>query len=458
MLKTASLVRPAFLPVQAVLKPIAEVVNAPAIAPTEKPPKAAIRTSLKASTLDGVFSAIFSCVTAEVLLSNFLLELGATSVEIGLLAAIPMLANFLQPVGAYLADRQNSRRNFILGLFVPSRLLWLTLVVGIVFANVREDANHHLVYWTLLITFTTHVFGALGGASWVSWMAVLVPQRLRGRYFGFRNSAASLTNLLCVPLLGLIVSHWSGGAVQGYGVVLILAILAGLLSLACQVFKVDVNPLSSKENENAAIALEPQPLTENSLFRCFKDGNFVKFLLYYGLLMFAFNLSAPFFNIYLLDDVGLDISRVTLYTSLTAGANLLMLMRWGKLADRIGNRPILLAVGIAIAVFPLLWLGTGDNEISIWLGFPLLYLLLGGTWSAIDLCNNNLQMAIASSPQPSSYFAIAAAIGGLGSAIGTTTGGFLAQCDLLGGFPGLFAFSAVLRLVALVPLVFVRER
>ncbi|MDY7013503.1 MAG: MFS transporter, partial [Cyanobacteriota bacterium] len=237
MLRTPTLVRPPSPPLTDLLKPIAQLASAPAIAPTEKPPKHAIRTSLKASTLDGILAAIFSCVTAEVLLSNFLLDLGATSVEIGMLAAIPMLANFVQPVGAYLADRAPSRRNFILGLFVPSRLLWLTLVAGSVFATGGALANHQLVYWTLLLAFATHILGALGGSSWVSWMAVLVPQRLRGRYFGFRNSLASLTNLLCIPLLGLLVSHFRGGPIQGYGVVLLFAIFAGLLSLACQIFK-----------------------------------------------------------------------------------------------------------------------------------------------------------------------------------------------------------------------------
>ena len=67
--------------------------------------KQAIRTSLNASTLDGVVAAIFGATTGGVLLTNFLLKLGATPVEIGLLSSIPMMVNLLQPVGAYIADR-----------------------------------------------------------------------------------------------------------------------------------------------------------------------------------------------------------------------------------------------------------------------------------------------------------------------------------------------------------------
>jgi len=56
------------------------------------------------------------------------------------------------------------------------------------------------------------------------------------------------------------------------------------------------------------------------------------------------------------------------------------------------------------------------------------------------------------------YFAIACAIAGVTGALGTAVGGFLAQLDSIGGLPGLFALSAILRLVALLPLVFVREQ
>ncbi|NEP48002.1 MAG: MFS transporter, partial [Moorea sp. SIO3C2] len=223
------------------LKPLNKEARPP-LSPTEKIPKGEIRSSLRAATLDGVFSTFFSCITAEVFLTNFLLQLGASNFEIGILSGIPLLANFLQPIGAYLSDRSYSRHWFIIKTFIPSRLLWLFVLVGIGMFCTGLAPAHHLVLCTLAINLITHIFGALGSPSWSSWMAVLVPVRLRGRYFGLRNSFTNLTNLLCVPLLGYIVSNWQGGQVQGYGVILILAILAGILSLVFQFFMVDITP------------------------------------------------------------------------------------------------------------------------------------------------------------------------------------------------------------------------
>lgn len=165
----------------------------------------------------------------------------------------------------------------------------------------------------------------------------------------------------------------------------------------------------------------------------------------------------PVFNLYMLKNLGLNLSTVTIYTSLIAGANLVMLVLWGKLADRVGNRPVLLLVGILIALTPLFWLAAGNNSVSVWLWLPLIHLVTGGFGAAIELCNSNIQMEMAPLDRPSQYFAIAAAVTGVTGGLGSTVGGFLAQLDIIGGLPGLFALSTTVRLVALLPLVFVQE-
>jgi MFS family permease len=173
--------------------------------------------------------------------------------------------------------------------------------------------------------------------------------------------------------------------------------------------------------------------------------------------MLAVNISSPFFNLYMLDTLNLDVSWVTLYGSLQAGANLLMLIFWGKLADKIGNRRILIFIGILVALTPLLWLGIGADTWGIWLWFPLLHILLGGVWAAIDLCNNNIQLNIAPTKNQSIYFAIASAVAGASGALGTTIGSIIAQFPQYGGLFAVFVLSTGLRLVAIIPLFFVQE-
>ncbi|AVH68013.1 MFS transporter [Nostoc sp. 'Peltigera membranacea cyanobiont' N6] len=447
---------------------------ATALSPTSRIPKDAIRTSLKASTADSVLASVYSLGTGGILLSNFLVELGASPLVFGMLCSIPMLVNLIQPLGAYLSERSSSRFQYSLRTHGIGRLLWLVLVIGIVAVSLGVINTHQLAILTLLIVLFSNLLGGLGTASWLSWVAMIVPRQLRGRYFGTRNSAANLTNLVCVPMAGLAVSHWYGGTLQGYGVVLLISIVLGIAGLGCQYFQVDMNPRSQNtyygkltqtseilpeiaKDESSEVAQSIHPPQNQLANSIWKNSNFLRFLLYFSFWNLAVNLSSPFFNLYMLDRLDLDVSYVTIYNSLQAGATLLMLILWGKLADKIGNRPILISIGVLVAATPPLWLGIGANHLDIWLWLPLLHILAGGTWAAIDLCSNNIQLAIAPTQNQSIYFAIAAAVAGASGALGTTIGSFIIQFAQFGGLLGLFALSGLFRLAAIVPLVFVKE-
>jgi MFS family permease len=115
-------------------------------------------------------------------------------------------------------------------------------------------------------------------------------------------------------------------------------------------------------------------------------------------------------------------------------------------------------VGVLVALTPLLWLEAGTAPIFLWAWFPFLHILAGATWAAIDLCSGNLMMGVTPLRNQSIYFAIAAAVPGITGAMGIAAGGYVATLTNFGGLPTAFALSAVLRLVALLPLIFVHER
>lgn len=426
--------------------------------PNPQTAKKAIRTSLQASTLDGIFAAIFSLTTGGILLSNFLVELDPSPVVFGILSSIPMLVNLVQPLGAYFSEQTTSRFQYSLLTYGTSRLLWLVLVLGIIGASWGGLSSSQLLILILLIILFSNLLAGFGSASWLSWLATIVPRRLRGRYFSIRNSASVLTTLLCVPLVGLVVSHWPGGSQQGYGVVLFVGVIFGILSLGCQYFKIDVNPkLQNTVTVRLSANINPGETPQNQFVHSIRqNSNMLKFLLYISLWMLGTSLSSPFFNFYMLATLDLDVSWVTFYGSLQAGANLLMLTLWGKLADKVGNQPILIFIGILVAIQPLFWLLIGTSPLDLWLWLPLLHIFSGGTLAAINLCTNNIQIGIVPVRNQSIYFAIGAAISGVSGALGTIIGGCIAQFQP-SGLLGLFATSSLLQLAALLPLIFISE-
>ena len=430
----------------------------------ERKLKISVRTSLRASSIDGSLSTVFSNITGGVLLSSFLIDLGASPFEIGMVASLPMLANLLQPLGALLSNRSHSRHDYGIWTFLPSRLLWLILLIGIILRGTNTDFSTNfskeLVYLTLTLVIISNILAAMGSASWMSWLAALVPAKLRGRYYSVRNIVSNVTGLLCLPIASFVISNWQGGSITGYGLVLSVGILAGVVSLTCQHFMIDINPQKYQTaGQVEHQAGHQQTNLFNNLIAPFQDRNLIIFLIYVALWGFAVNLSTPFFNLYMLENLNVDITWVTLFNSLSSGANMLMLLVWGRLSDRLGNRPLLIFVGIAIALTPLFWLLTGLSQVQeqLWLYLIIFHLFLGGTWAAIDLGSNNIQIGIAPIEHHATFFAIVAAIAGISSALGATIGGTLAQYAHYEGIFGIFCLSAILRLVAVIPLLFVHE-
>jgi MFS family permease len=426
-----------------------------------------IRQSLKASSIDGVFAAVFSNLTGGVLLSNFLVNLKASSFEIGILAAIPMVVNVVQPFGAWLGDRSNSRQRFCSSVYFPSRFVWLLLLLGIWLYAQHSIDRRSMAIWTMVVVAVSHILGGLGSPAWLSWMAALVPRKLRGRYFGIRNTAANLTSLIVVAIAGFVVANYPRGELEGFAIALGVGIIAGIISLICQWQMVDVDPhgqsidmgtIEDNSLPEHSVAATIAAQSESTIETIARDPHFHGFPICLGAWMFALNLSAPFFNLYLLQDLAIDVSWVTLYNSLTSVANLALLIPFGRWSDRIGNRIPLVGMGLVMTVLPLLWLGVGTNPLSMWLFLPLLYILNGGASAAIDLCINNLQIEIAHEQHRAKYFGITAAITGVSGALGTVVGGALAHMDAVGGMTGLFAISSVLRLLSMLPLLLIQRQ
>ena len=440
-------------------------------------PKLEVRRSLRASTFDGTFSSVFENIVKGVLISNFLLGLGAGAFEVGLLTSIPMMAHLLQPLGAYFSEKTTSRHAYCLWIFGTARLLWLLPAAGIFMYSHGSLTAQALTFLTMGVLTVSNILESVGCASWMSWMAMLVPGKLRGRYFSLRRSLSSLTALLTIPVGGWLVSRWMGGEIEGYGVVLIVAVMMGLASLCFQFYMSDVNPQAVKESVAQkpvaqkpgveTISLEPskQATSEQTkvceakvglLADLSKSRNFLMLLLFLGVWTFSVNLSAPFFNYYLLDTLHLDVQWVTLYSSLRYGAFFLAIMLWGRLADRIGNRPVLIINCVLAATIPFMWSFSDGSLYSVWLALPLLHMAQGGTFAALELCLANIQLELAPLARQSVYFAIAAAVMGVTGAMGTTAGGYLAELSAV-GLPALFAITAIIRLISIVPLLFVQE-
>ena len=109
-------------------------------------------------------------LTGGVFLVGYALALKASEVQIGLLAAFPLLANISQPFSTYVLERIGRRRPLALlgGSF--ARLIWLVLIA----LSLVLTSRRSLLYWSMWVIALSQVGTAVNNLAWMSWMADLV--------------------------------------------------------------------------------------------------------------------------------------------------------------------------------------------------------------------------------------------------------------------------------------------
>src|SRR5262245_26280985 len=148
----------------------------------------ALRRAMGLVTLAWVFGSVWMTATAGAPLTLYAQSLRASEFQFGLLSAVPFIASLVSMPASALIERTGKRKMiFLLGGYV-NRLLWVPIAL-IPFWLVSHGRSSYAAAMSifLVLMFLMHASGAVGGPAWVSWMADLVPDRARGRYFSRRR-------------------------------------------------------------------------------------------------------------------------------------------------------------------------------------------------------------------------------------------------------------------------------
>ena len=404
-----------------------------------------VRRALWLSICDGIFANLYANLTGGVFLVGYALALKASEVQIGLLAAFPLLANIIQPVSTYLIERIGRRRSLALLGGAFARLLWLVVIGGSLYLASRKA----LLYLSLWIVALSQMGTAVNNLAWMSWMADLVREEIRGRYFGLRNAALGTAALLASVVGGYFLDVWKDthphGEMDALRMLFAAGVVCGVTSLLIQA-RIYEPPLHEGN--------DLLPFRQRQLLP-FRDTNFRRFLFFTIAWNFAVYFTAPFFAVYMLKTLKLSYTAVATYAVLSSLADLASAQLWGRLSDRETNKPILLLTSFFAALIPYGWLFI-SSESSYLLSF--LHLEGGLFWAGIRLCTGNLVLKISPPSSRSIYFSTFNAVAGLMAVIAPILGGFalkylpaLLRGLQLGWSPFLILFfvSATLRLMAL---------
>lgn len=180
------------------------------------------RRNLRIATLEGVPSTIFQVLLQGQFLTGFLLYLGASSSQIGFVLALTTLVNVAQIGVAFLIQKLPSRKWAMVTFIGLHRILWgSTGLIPFIFPK-----EYWVIAFIALYT-TAFIANTAGGVLWSSVISDLVPARVRGRYFGIRNTVLNALGSLVMYGGGIILDRYPGG--HGF---LVLYIVVWIFSLS----------------------------------------------------------------------------------------------------------------------------------------------------------------------------------------------------------------------------------
>jgi len=396
-----------------------------------------LRHNLRYCLLDGVAAMPISILgqPGNVVLASLLSEVfGLSPGHYGLIISLPFWFNFLQMlVTPRLSQQMDARRLCIITAWLQF-LGWALLTAALPFIP-REDTL--LTLGVFFVGFSIiSCAGAVNAVMWNAWMQDVVPQRLRGKYFGMRNQVLQISMiafLLSVSGLTALLQ----GALMAYVLLFGLALGVRVLSiLAMQRMMTPEAVLGGQTPQTPAVkksawAEQLRILTANR--------GLMRFIGFGALMAFFVNLFGPFYPIFMYEELGLSVARanwILLFGPLGAAVSF---PAWGRLLDRYGNIPVMIVALGLWQLLALIWCVV--DETSLW----LLYVAVaaGGMFSAgygVGLFALMLKLM----PPNARTFGVALfiSLSSLAAAVGPPLGGYLITWAKGYGFDAFLIYRA----------------
>lgn len=369
---------------------------------------------------------------------GYMLHLGASPTEIGLIASVPLLAQLVSPFAAYLGGLAGRLKVVTAVTALLGRALWL-LAAFLPLLGVPPEQRPAFV---VLLVMASSLFQAGTATLWTSWLGSVVPDSRRGRYFGFRTGVVGVVGMVANLGAGWFLDQVS--APLNFQIVLGVGVVAALLGAALLLFHYE--PPSKHQRPHF-----------REVFRTpWQHDNFRKFLVFGVYWQASVMLASPFVFAYFLDALQMSFTQIAVWSVIASLSALLTTTWWGRVADRYGNK-VVLAIGTALAgsVMPLSWMLAGPDQLwPVW--FSAFF--DAAAWGAIGPAIFNLALASAPKEERTAFIAMySCATGAAGFLGGLLSGPLLLlfsrfEPTLFGftwtGFHSLFLLSGVLRVQA----------
>lgn len=330
--------------------------------------KKQVRSGLKNSIKDGAATGAASGIMSTYL-TPYALALGAGAAQIGLLSALPQLAStVLQPLAGSLIEHVGSRKKICKAGLLVARIVWVPVIL---LAFLNGFAAFYLLLLFASISAAAASFSRIG---WASWMGDIVPEKIRGAYFGKRNMFIGISSFAAVLSAGWLLGLSDTLA----GFVIIFTIALGLYFIGYYYL--------GRIPETASVSHKKHKITLNvsEFLSSMRKTNFRHFMLFAMVFDFSVYLAAPFFTVYMISELNIGYFWFAVISAAAAAAAIFSQRHWGKIADKYGDRTVMAISAMLASTVPLIFVFSRNIPMLI-----VADIFSGFAWAGLDLVTFN---------------------------------------------------------------------
>ncbi len=325
-----------------------------------------LNDSIREGAATGAASGIISTY-----LTPFALALGASAAQIGLLSAIPQLfSTLLQPLAGSMVEHADSRKNLCKSVQIIARLAWIPVIM-LAFLN-----GFDRFFILLLFVTVSAATASFARVAWASWMGGLVPEKIRGSYFGKRNMFIGAASFAAV-----FFSGWLLGMSDTLAGFVIIFLLALALYAAAQRY---LAKIPERKILAGARKGHKASLNMREFLSSMKKTNFKHFMIFAMLFDFSVYLAAPFFTVYMISELQISYWWFAVISSASIVAGMLSQKYWGRLADRFGDKNVMIICAALASLVPLVFVFSRSAPLLV-----LSNVFSGFAWAGLDLVTFN---------------------------------------------------------------------
>jgi MFS family permease len=376
--------------------------------------------NIRYSNIDGMF---FSIMLGSSLpyLGLYILRFNGPDELVNLITAVqPIVLSVFTLLGTAYANSFLKKKALIMPASILQRL-FILLIAFIPFLPSAWRAWAFFALWALV-----YVPWAYAGLAWSPLICNIVPEELRGRFFGTRNALTGLTTLLGTFLTGVVLAKLPySQAFFGIFLVSFLCTAVSFFFLTKQIEPLVPEPGETKKQIRTSNARMFQLDLKGNL-QPFQDPVYGKIFSLSCLAVFIFHvgysMAGPLYILRQIKQLGFDNAAVSFIATATGITALVGSYAGGRASDKWGYRYVLLFSTLLCLIPPLIWAVT---DRMFWLtGAAMLW---GLTGNAYMICF--LYMVLAASPAKdrSRYVGMNTVIGNMAGALGPLIGIFLVK-------------------------------